>query len=62
MLEGSFITNANVSLIGRNLFLISNSAQNVDPESAYNASNAVGLERGGMPSTRTIGLNINLKF
>ena len=62
MLEGSFITNASVSLIGRNLFLLSDSTENVDPESAYNAGNAVGLERGGLPVPRTIGLNINLKF
>ena len=62
MLEGSFITNATVSLIGRNLFLLSNSSDNIDPESSYSAGNAVGLERAGMPVPRTIGLNINLKF
>ncbi|MDA9257451.1 TonB-dependent receptor, partial [Flavobacteriaceae bacterium] len=62
MLEGSFISDANVSLIGRNLFLLSNSSENIDPESSYSAGNAVGLERAGMPVPRTIGLNINLKF
>ena len=62
MLEGSFITNATVSLIGRNLLLLSNSSDNIDPESSYSAGNAVGLERAGMPVPRTIGLNINLKF
>ena len=62
MLEGSFISNATVSLIGRNLLLLSNSSDNVDPESSYAAGNAVGLERAGLPVPRTIGLNINLKF
>ncbi|MDB2568436.1 SusC/RagA family TonB-linked outer membrane protein [Flavobacteriaceae bacterium] len=62
MLDGSFITNATVSLIGRNLLLLSNSSDNIDPESSYSAGNAVGLERAGMPVPRTIGLNINLKF
>ena len=62
MLEGSFISNATVSLIGRNLLLLSNSSDNVDPESSYAAGNAVGLERAGLPVHRTIGLNINLKF
>ncbi|MDB0041163.1 SusC/RagA family TonB-linked outer membrane protein [bacterium] len=62
MLKGSFISDANVSLIGRNLFLLSNSSENIDPESSYSAGNAVGLERAGMPVPRTIGLNINLKF
>ena len=62
MLEESFISNATVSLIGRNLLLLSNSSDNVDPESSYSAGNAVGLERAGLPVPRTIGLNINLKF
>ncbi|MDB4050769.1 SusC/RagA family TonB-linked outer membrane protein [Flavobacteriaceae bacterium] len=62
MLEGSFISDATVSLIGRNLLLLSNSSENIDPESSYSAGNAVGLERAGMPVPRTIGLNINLKF
>ena len=43
-------------------FLLSNSSDNIDPESSYSAGNAVGLERAGMPVPRTIGLNINLKF
>jgi len=62
MLEGSFITNATVSLIGRNLLLLGNKSDNVDPESSYASGNAVGLERAGLPVPRTIGLNINLKF
>ena len=62
MLEGSFINDATVSLIGRNLLLLSSSSENIDPESSYAAGNAVGLERAGMPVPRTIGLNINLKF
>jgi hypothetical protein len=62
MLEGSFINDATVSLIGRNLLLLSSSSENIDPESSYSAANAVGLERAGMPVPRTIGLNINLKF
>ena len=62
MLEGSFINDATVSLIGRNLLLLSSSSENIDPESSYSAGNAVGLERAGMPVPRTIGLNINLKF
>jgi hypothetical protein len=62
LLEGTFIEAASVSLIGKNLFFITNSAENVDPESAYNNSNSAGLEFAGMPVPRTIGLNVNLKF
>ena len=62
MLENTFITSARVSLIGRNLFLISNSIENVDPESGYNVSNSQGLEWFGLPVPRSVGLNVNLKF
>jgi TonB-linked SusC/RagA family outer membrane protein len=62
MLEGTFVDKATVSLIGRNLFFLSNSTDNIDPESAYNNGNSAGLEWFGLPVPRTIGLNVNLKF
>ncbi|MGC6421931.1 MAG: SusC/RagA family TonB-linked outer membrane protein [Flavobacteriaceae bacterium] len=62
ILEKTFISNARVSLIGRNLFLISNSVENIDPESGYNVSNSQGLEWFGLPVPRSLGLNVNLKF
>jgi hypothetical protein len=51
-----------VSLVGRNLWVISKKVPNIDPESTYNAGNAQGLEFAGMPITRTMGINLNLKF
>ena len=63
LLDGTFIESASVSLIGKNLFFISNDVDNIDPESAYNASSRnTGLEYWGMPVPRTVGLNVNLKF
>ena len=62
LLEGTFIQSASVSLIGKNLFFLSNDVENVDPESAYNSNNSQGLEFSGMPVPRTIGFNVNLKF
>ena len=61
-LKGTAIEKASISLIGRNLFFLSNSTDNIDPESAYNSGNSAGLEWFGLPVPRTIGLNINLKF
>jgi hypothetical protein len=61
-LEGTFINKATISLIGRNLFFLSNSTDNIDPESAYNNGNSAGLEWFGLPVPRTIGLNLNFKF
>ena len=62
VLEGTFIQSASVSLIGKNLFFLSNDVENVDPESAYNSNNSQGLEFSGLPVPRTIGFNVNLKF
>ena len=62
MLEGTSIESASISLIGKNLFFLSNSVDNIDPESAYNSNNSQGLEYWGMPVPRTVGVNVNLKF
>jgi len=61
-LEGLPINGASVSLVGRNLLLIYSKVDNVDPESTYNTSNGQGLEFFGAPQTRSVGLNLNLKF
>lgn len=53
---------ASVSIVGRNLAILMSKIPNIDPESTYNNSNAQGLELAGVPSTRTFGLNLNLKF
>jgi len=62
ILDRTFLTSANISLIGRNLFYIKRSADNIDPESAYNTGNSQGLEYFGVPSTKNYGLSINVKF
>jgi TonB-linked SusC/RagA family outer membrane protein len=49
----------NVSLIGRNLFLWSK-CDNIDPETAFDASNAQGIEFGQHPSTRSYGFSLAL--
>jgi len=45
------------------LFFIVNKAKGFDPESTAGASNtAVGQEGFSLPTTRQIGLNLNLSF
>ncbi len=56
------IQNATISAVGRNLFFIYKDAPNIDPETAFNTTNAQGLESLSLPTTRTIGFNLNLKF
>ncbi len=62
ILEKTFISNANISFIGRNLFFLMRKTENIDPESAYNNTFANGIERFGLPSTRSYGLSLNVKF
>ena len=61
-LENTFLTSANISLIARNLFFIMRNTESIDPESSFNSSFAAGLERFGLPTTRTYGLSVNVKF
>lgn len=61
-LENLFISDLRMSLIGRNLFYISKDIENVDPEAALNNLNSQGIERFGIPSTRSIGFSVNVKF
>ncbi|WP_143307895.1 SusC/RagA family TonB-linked outer membrane protein [Chitinophaga vietnamensis] len=56
------IAGLGVSLVARNLFYISKHTPNIDPESSYNNSNSQGLEYAGVPTTKSIGVNLNVKF
>ncbi len=62
ILERTFLNNVTFNLIGQNLFFISRSIDNIDPESAYNAGNSQGLEYFGVPTTKGYGLSVNVKF
>ncbi|NIG52792.1 SusC/RagA family TonB-linked outer membrane protein [Chitinophaga sp. Cy-1792] len=54
---------ARISLYGRNLWLIKSNAPNVDPANILNSSsNVQGIEGGALPSTRSLGLNLNVSF
>lgn len=56
------VQSASISLVARNLWLIYSAVPNVDPESSYNNSNAQGLENFGVPTTRSYGINLSVKF
>ena len=62
-LEGTFIQDFKVSVVGRNLALLYKKAPHIDPESAFSNDNGEqGQEFGQIPSARTYGFNINVKF
>ncbi|HRP57899.1 SusC/RagA family TonB-linked outer membrane protein [Agriterribacter sp.] len=53
---------ASVALVGRNLWIIHKEVPHIDPETAFNTGNAQGLESLTLPTTRSYGFNITLKF
>ncbi|WP_420321317.1 SusC/RagA family TonB-linked outer membrane protein [Flagellimonas sp.] len=62
LLDKTFLQSVTVNLLAQNLFYLSRNIDNVDPESAYNTGNSQGLEYFGVPSTRSYGLSVNVKF
>lgn len=58
---GSFIKGLTLSFVARNPFIVWKNIPNIDPDSGYNTS-GMGLEYGSLPSRRSYGLNVNLKF
>ncbi|WP_221406192.1 SusC/RagA family TonB-linked outer membrane protein [Daejeonella lutea] len=57
------LQSASLSLVARNLFMLHNNVPNVDPESSYSVSGtSFGLENFGVPTTRSFGLNLMVKF
>lgn len=62
-LGNSPVKGVNLGLVGRNLWIIHSNVPNVDPESsAYGASNGQGFEVNGIPSVRSYGGSLSLKF
>lgn len=53
------VSGVSVALVGRNLKLWTD-VPNIDPETAFNASNVQGFEYGQLPSARSVGFNISV--
>ncbi|MBX3239241.1 MAG: SusC/RagA family TonB-linked outer membrane protein [Chitinophagaceae bacterium] len=58
----TFIKNASVSVIGRNLFFLKNNARYFDPESSLGTGNNQGIEYSSIPTTRSVGLHLKVNF
>jgi len=56
------IKGINISVVGRNLALLYSTIPHVDPETSFTSGNVQGFEFGQLPSARSFGFNINLKF
>jgi TonB-linked SusC/RagA family outer membrane protein len=52
-----------LDLVANNVFIIKKWVDNIDPETfGYAADSQAGLESPGIPTTRGLGLNLNIKF
>lgn len=58
---GKYVKGLNVSFVARNPFIVWKNIPNIDPDSGYNTS-GLGLEYGSLPSRRSYGFNVNVKF
>ncbi|MCF0172843.1 MAG: SusC/RagA family TonB-linked outer membrane protein [Bacteroidales bacterium] len=62
ILKDSFVKGATFSFVARNPFIVWKNIPNIDPDSNYNNTTGMGLEYGSLPSRRSFGFNVNLKF
>ena len=63
LLAGTFVNEAKISLVGRNLWIIHKNLPYSDPENMVGGgTRSYGWSIGSLPTTRDIGLNVTLKF
>lgn len=62
LLLKNVVKNLTLSFVARNPFIIWKNIPNIDPDSNYNNTTGMGLEYGSLPSRRSYGLNVNVKF
>jgi TonB-linked SusC/RagA family outer membrane protein len=58
-----FIKGIRVSAIANNVAILKKWVPNIDPEQfGFSSDNLVGLESTGLPTTRSVGFNLNVRF
>lgn len=63
MLSNSPLQGITVSLIGRNLFFLKKDIDHVDPEAIIGTgNNGLGILSSNLPTQRSLGVNVSLKF
>lgn len=56
------IQSAKISLVGRNVLMLFKNTPHIDPEADRFGANSQGFAYGELPSSRSIGVNLNLAF
>jgi hypothetical protein len=58
-----FVKGLRVNAIANNVFILKKWVDNIDPESfGFSSDNLSGLEATGLPTTRSVGFNLNVRF
>lgn len=59
----TFVKGVKLSLVSNNVLMLKKWVDNIDPEGfTYSSDNLVGMESPGLPTTRSTGFNLNVKF
>lgn len=57
------IKGVRLNLVSNNVLMLKKWVDNIDPEGfTYSSDNLVGMESPGLPTTRSMGFNLNVKF
>jgi TonB-linked SusC/RagA family outer membrane protein len=57
------IKGVKLSFVANNVLILKKWVDNIDPESfGYSSDNLMGMESTGLPTTRSLGFNLNVKF
>jgi outer membrane receptor protein involved in Fe transport len=58
-----FIKGLRLNFVANNVFILKKWVDNIDPEQfGFSSDNVVGLEATGVPTTRSLGFNLNARF
>ncbi|HOY19780.1 MAG TPA: TonB-dependent receptor [Haliscomenobacter sp.] len=59
----SAIKGLKLSFVANNVLMLKKWVDNIDPETfGYSSDNLIGMESTGLPSTRSLGFNLNVQF
>lgn len=62
LFENNFIGGIDLSLIGRNLWIIHKNSEYSDPEAGLSAGRFLGNQSGAYPAVKEVGFNLRVKF
>jgi fructose-specific component phosphotransferase system IIB-like protein len=62
IIDATPFTNASISIIGRNLWIIHKNIPYSDPEAGLSSGNAQGYQSGAYPAVREIGASLRFNF